>query len=128
MNQARRHPLHQARRFDLHLHTNRSDGKLPVDALIAQCIAGGLEAIAITDHDLDTPVPVGEHHTLEGSIYVIGGAEISGVHAGHELHLLAYFPEAIPESFRAFCKARAQARLRPRGRHGAALAPDPSRR
>jgi hypothetical protein len=36
--------------IDLHLHTNFSDGKLPLGKLVDLCGGAGLDAIAVTDH------------------------------------------------------------------------------
>ncbi len=99
-----------ARRFDLHMHTNRSDGRYDPEEVLARCAATGLDVIALTDHDLVAPVSPGVH-TVDGrDIFVIGAAEISGHHDGHEFHLLVYFPGEIPEEFRTFCTRQMQAR------------------
>jgi predicted metal-dependent phosphoesterase TrpH len=96
--------------FDLHLHTTASDGRHPADVVIARCLAAGLGAIALTDHDL--PVRA-ETTRVEGdgrSMWVIAGAELSGMYEGNELHLLCYFPGVVPEGFRTFCRERCVAR------------------
>lgn len=102
--------LDAARRFDLHLHTNRSDGRYDPEEVLARCAATGLDAIALTDHDLVAPLPPGVH-TVDGrDVFVIGAAEISGHHDGHEFHLLVYFPGEVPQEFRDFCTRQMQAR------------------
>ena len=99
-----------ARRFDLHLHTTRSDGRFDPADVLARCARTGLDVVALTDHDLAAPITPGEH-TVDGhTVHVIGGAEISGTHDGHEYHLLVYFPGAVPEAFRTFCKSQMQLR------------------
>jgi predicted metal-dependent phosphoesterase TrpH len=37
--------------IDLHTHTNESDGTYEAAQLVEAAVAGGLEALAITDHD-----------------------------------------------------------------------------
>ncbi len=37
-------------------------------------------------------------------LYVIAGAELSGVHDDREYHLLAYFPAEVPAAFASFCR------------------------
>lgn len=96
--------------FDLHLHTSASDGRYPLDEVLRRCAEGGLKVVAITDHDLPVnhrsgPVQVGEH-----TLYVIAGAEISGVHDGREYHLLVYFPREVPADFVAFCRRQCDER------------------
>lgn len=98
------------RRLDLHLHSNLSDGLHPPDEVLRRCAAGGLDAVALTDHDLTGALPVGDHVVDGRTIRVIGGAEVSGCHEGVELHLLVYFRGEVPEAFRTFCRDRAVAR------------------
>lgn len=100
----------QGRRFDLHLHSTRSDGRLSPDVLLAACSAGGLDVVALTDHDLAAEVPVGQQQVGGRTITVIAGAEISGVHDGVEQHLLVYFRGEPPPDFRAFCTTRCRER------------------
>lgn len=97
-------------RFDLHVHTTRSDGAFSLDEVLERCVAGGLDAVAITDHDL-----VGELDTelrlVDGrELALIAGAEVTGQHDGHEFHLLVYFPGAVPQGFRDFCTAQSAGR------------------
>jgi predicted metal-dependent phosphoesterase TrpH len=99
-----------ARRFDLHLHSARSDGRCAPDEVVRRCAAGGLDVIALTDHDLALGLAPGAHEVGGRVIHLLSGAELSGVHEGHEYHLLVYFPEVVPEGFRAFCQARAMSR------------------
>lgn len=99
-----------ARRFDLHMHSDRSDGMLPPDELLARCAAGGLEVVALTDHDLSATVDPGPR-TVDGrTLHVVAGAEVSGLHDGQEYHLLVYFPGEVPGAFRDFCETRCRAR------------------
>ncbi|MFM2162152.1 MAG: hypothetical protein RLZZ383_1664 [Pseudomonadota bacterium] len=98
------------RRVDLHMHSDRSDGRYPPDEVLRRAAAGGLDLIALTDHDLPTTLPLGPCWVDGRAIHVLAGAEISGEHAGHEYHLLVYFEGAVPEDFSTFCRQRAQAR------------------
>jgi predicted metal-dependent phosphoesterase TrpH len=85
------------------MHTARSDGRWPAGDVLARCARGGLDVIAITDHDLPPPFAVGRHVVDDKVIHVLGGAEVSGMHEGREFHLLVYFPGEIPTAFRTFC-------------------------
>jgi predicted metal-dependent phosphoesterase TrpH len=117
------------------MHTDRSDGRFPVDEVLARCARGGLDVVAITDHDLGPPLEPGPRDIEGRSIHLLGAAEISGMHDGHEHHLLVYFATAIPTAFHAFCAAqcreraeryeRAAARL---GLYGLPPVPDDARR
>jgi len=97
-------------RYDLHLHSNRSDGRYAPEDVLSRCAAGGLDVVALTDHDLTSGVTHGMHHVGGRDIRVIEGAELSGVHEGREYHLLVYFPGAAPAAFREFCAERARRR------------------
>ena len=60
-------------RADLHVHTDASpDGRSPLAAIARAARRAGLDAVAVTDHDLCTPVP----ETLEG-VLLIPGCEVS---------------------------------------------------
>jgi len=97
-------------RFDLHLHTDRSDGRFPPEDVLARCARGGLDVVAITDHDLGPPVEPGPR-VIEGrALHLLGAAEISGMHGGREHHLLVYFAKPIPEAFHAFCAGQCRER------------------
>lgn len=91
--------------IDLHSHTDRSDGLLPPDRLVADAAAAGVRLLAITDHDTLAgfralgPVPTG--------IEVIPGVEINSVATGipglweGELHLLGLGVDPADERFEA---------------------------
>ena len=100
----------QAKRVDFHLHTCRSDGRFTPDEVLARCARAGLEVVALTDHDLASDV-AGEVHYEGRPIHVVPGAEVSGMHAGHEYHLLVYFPNGVPAAFRDFCAEQVRARV-----------------
>ena len=99
-------------RLDLHMHSSRSDGKLSPESVLAAAAAGGLDVIALTDHDLPPTIPQGPQRVGHREIHVVHGVEISAMHEGRELHLLAYFPGEMPADFVAFCVERAQSRAR----------------
>lgn len=99
------------RRYDLHLHSDRSDGQHPPDEVLRRCARGELDVIAITDHDIAPSVAPGLHRVEGREIRVIAGVEASGMHDGVELHFLVYFRDAVPEGFRAFCRRQVAARV-----------------
>ena len=98
------------RRLDLHMHSTRSDGKLTPDEVLQQCASGGLDVIALTDHDMPPALPWGQHSVAGRTIRVIHGVELSTTHQDTEQHLLVYFPQEMPASFAAFCRQLAIAR------------------
>lgn len=104
-------------RFDLHLHSLRSDGRYEPMEVLSRCARGGLDVVALTDHDLPTELAPGLHEIEGRTLRVIAGAEISGVHVdargtAREHHLLVYFRGEVPQGFRDFCTEQCKARAR----------------
>ena len=73
-------------KFDLHCHSNASDGKLSPEALLERARDAGLSLFAITDHD-----------TLQGyrqvadcreSFQLVSGIELSTVWSGVAIHIV----------------------------------------
>ncbi len=77
--------------IDLHVHSNASDGSYAPAEVVRQAKAGGLKAIALTDHDtvdgLPEAVAAGERLGVE----VIPGVEISAQCPGCTMHILGLF-------------------------------------
>lgn len=97
-------------RFDLHLHTTRSDGAFPLDEVLERCVAARLDAVAITDHDLVGDLDT-EMRRIDGKeLMLIAGAEVTGQHEGQEFHLLVYFPGPVQQGFRDFCTSQIKGR------------------
>ena len=79
-------------KYDLHLHTTASDGRLTPSELVALALERGLEVISVTDHD--SVGGIGEALVAAGSggrMTVIPGVEINTDLATGELHVLGYF-------------------------------------
>lgn len=100
----------RAPRIDLHMHSNASDGQYSPEEVLARAAAGGLDLIALTDHDLPPALPWGPHEVGGRRVHVVAAAEVTGLHAGREYHLLVYFPGAMPPAYRDWLAGRAQAR------------------
>ena len=98
------------RRLDLHMHSTRSDGKLSPSEVLRRCAVGGLDVIALTDHDMPPALPHGQHSIAGRTIRVIHGVELSTTHEDTEQHLLVYFPQEMPASFAALCRTLVIAR------------------
>lgn len=88
------------RRIDLHTHSTASDGTLPPDVLVRAARTAGLDVVALTDHDTtagwDTAAAA-----LPDGLALVRGAEVSCVHAGISLHLLAYLFDPAEPTFAA---------------------------
>ncbi len=80
-------------RVDLHLHTDASDGAVPVEILVARAALAGLTRIAITEHDNVDSWERGRDAGKRCGVKLIPGIEISTTLDGHDIHLLGYdFP------------------------------------
>ena len=97
-------------RLDLHMHSDRSDGRFPPAEVLRRCAAGRLDVVALTDHDLPPALPAGPTRIGDWTLHIVHGVELSGTHEGRELHLLVYFPEEMPADYAAFCTTQAAAR------------------
>ncbi|MDI3503208.1 MAG: 3,5-nucleoside bisphosphate phosphatase [Candidatus Cloacimonadota bacterium] len=76
------------RRINLHLHTRASDGALSPQQLVKQAKSLGLDLISLTDHD--TSDAYGELPADLTPLRILPGMEISSLHQGHDVHILAY--------------------------------------
>jgi len=103
-------------KFDLHLHSTASDGRLSPEDVVRTAAKLGLAVISITDHDsVDGIAPalkVAENHP---PLRVIPGVECSTDVPRGEVHVLGYFidytnPELVIKlaAFRNSRKVRAQ--------------------
>src|SRR5262249_20171109 len=80
-----------AGRADLHLHTTHSDGRYTPAQVVDLARRCGLAALAVTDHDTLSAVPLARDAARGRGVEVISGAEITAEYRARELHLLAYF-------------------------------------
>jgi predicted metal-dependent phosphoesterase TrpH len=71
---------------------------------------GGIDVLALADHDLPPALRPGAHEVGGKTVRVLASAEVSGAHEGDELHLLVYFPGAPPPEAIRFLRERAVGR------------------
>lgn len=79
-------------RIDLHTHSNASDGTDSPAGLVRAAHAAGLDVVALTDHDTTAgwAEAAGALPALSRGLQLVRGTEISCLHEGMSLHLLAY--------------------------------------
>ncbi len=82
--------------IDLHTHTTESDGTDSPAELIALAVRGGLEALAITDHDTMEGYRKAVEPAREAGLELMCGIELSTRFRGRSVHLLGYFPHGEP--------------------------------
>src|SRR5262249_45569842 len=97
-----------ARGADLHVHTTHSDGVCSPCEVVVAASAVGLAALAITDHDTVSAVPVARPEAARLGIELVAGVEWTAALDGREVHILGYFvrddgpaPRAAPARLRA---------------------------
>jgi predicted metal-dependent phosphoesterase TrpH len=103
-------------RFDLHLHSTASDGRLSPEEVVRTAAKLGLAVISITDHDsVDGIAPALKAAENHPPLRVIPGVECSTDVPHGEVHVLGYFidytnPELVIKlaAFRNSRKVRAQ--------------------
>ena len=84
-------------RIDLHMHSTASDGRRSPAEVVELAVAGGLDVIALTDHDNTRGVRSAQD-AAAGRLRVVAGVELSSRWRGQSIHVLGYFvdPEAAP--------------------------------
>jgi predicted metal-dependent phosphoesterase TrpH len=98
-------------RIDLHLHSSASDGALPPAELVEAAIAGGLDLIALADHD--TVDGIGTAVAVAGErIRVLPAIEISATHRDRDIHVLGYGIDPESDLMQAYGARARDARAR----------------
>ena len=88
-------------RLDLHVHTTASDGSLSPAQVVGLAADGGLDVLAITDHDTVAGIPAATDAAAETSLQLIPGIEVSSTYEGAEYHILGYFVDVEADSIQA---------------------------
>lgn len=81
--------------IDLHCHTAYSDGSLPVKEVIELAALGGVDVLAVTDHDTFAGCAEAASLGKSRGIQVVPGVEISAADLSRKrrVHILCYFPK-----------------------------------
>ena len=103
---------------DFHIHTNFSDGVFAPAKVIDLALEGGLEAIAITDHDNVLAYDEAQKHLKElkdagkPSLELIRGIEVNTMYKDYEIHILGYLMNVEDSDFKDLIKTQQQARIK----------------
>jgi predicted metal-dependent phosphoesterase TrpH len=99
-------------RIDLHAHSAVSDGTEPPATLIARAAVGGIDVLALTDHDTVAGWTEATAAAVEHGVRLVPGIELSTEHAGADVHLLAFWPDPAAPELAATLAALVDARER----------------
>ncbi len=77
-------------RLDLHIHSTASDGVCSPEDVVDRAINGGLDVIALTDHDTAAGVPFAQTAVASRFLQVIAGIEVSSTYDGGDVHILGF--------------------------------------
>jgi predicted metal-dependent phosphoesterase TrpH len=86
---------------DLHLHSVRSDGTEPPEAVVRAAHRYGLRTIALTDHDTTAGWAEAAEATTSLGMTLLPGMELSAKHGWRSVHLLAYLFDPDNPALRA---------------------------
>jgi len=77
--------------YDLHSHSDRSDGTLAPSEVVRLALSRDLEGVALTDHDTFDGLEGAAATATELGIELVPGIEFSAEHDGASLHILGYW-------------------------------------
>jgi ABC-type lipoprotein export system ATPase subunit len=81
------------RRWDLHIHTNASDGKGTCEEVLAEAKKKGIRCIAVTDHHTFGNVSEMKRLAPSYNVSVITGVEFRTEYGDQSVHLIGLFPD-----------------------------------
>jgi predicted metal-dependent phosphoesterase TrpH len=76
-------------RYDLHCHSTRSDGLLTPAAVMHRAAAGGVDVVALTDHDEVAGLAEARDAAHEAGLQFVPGSELSVTWRGDTVHIVA---------------------------------------
>ena len=74
--------------YDLHTHSTFSDGRLRPAELVARAAEHGVQALALTDHDVVDGLAEAHAAAAEAGVELIDGVEVSVTWNQHTLHIV----------------------------------------
>jgi PHP family Zn ribbon phosphoesterase len=81
------------RKWDLHIHSNASDGKATPEEIIEEAKLKGISVIAITDHHTVENVDILKKLGEKDGIKVIAGIEFRTEYGKQSVHIIGLFPD-----------------------------------
>lgn len=101
--------------FDLHCHSNNSDGVLTPEELAVRAKQNGVNVWALTDHDEVKGIPAARHAAEQAGIDFITGVEISITWSGKTIHIVGlHFDEHNETLVKGLSRIRESRQIRAR--------------
>ena len=97
--------------IDLHLHSTASDGRHAPSDVIAQAYHRGIRTVSLTDHDTMAGVAEAAAAARQLGMSFIPGIEITSVHGGKDVHVLAYFLDRLSEDLQVLLSEQRKSRI-----------------
>ena len=88
-------------RLDLHVHSTASDGTVSPEGVVERAVAGGLDVLALADHDTVAGVGRAIAAARNRRLHIIPAIEMSSTFEGTDIHILGYFVDIESEVFDA---------------------------
>jgi hypothetical protein len=111
--------------YDLHSHSTHSDGTLTPTELVCLARAGGVDVLALTDHDSTDGIGEAQAAAREVGLQLVAGVEVSVTWGKQTVHLVGLGVntgeptlQAGLHGLRAFRRSRAEEIARRLERHG----------
>jgi len=84
--------------YDLHSHTDHSDGTTSIEANVRLAVELGLDGLGVTDHDTTSPFDAAFAAADGTGLTIVPGVEFSSELDGHSVHVLGFWidPENGP--------------------------------
>jgi len=98
-------------RLDLHIHTTASDGAWSPEKVVAGAARGGLDVIAIADHDTTSGVAAAQVAGVELNVQVVPALEVSSTWRARDIHVLGYFVDTASEPLLAHARRAGSLRI-----------------
>ena len=80
-------------KWDLHTHSNASDGKQTPQQIIDEAVNKGISVIALTDHHTVSNIDVIKQYGQSKNVTVISGIEFRTEYGAKSVHMIGLFPE-----------------------------------
>lgn len=84
--------------YDLHTHTDMSDGTTTIEENVRTAVELGLEGLGVTDHDTTAPFARALAAADGTDLELVLGTEFSAEHEGSSVHVLGFWvdPDDVP--------------------------------